>query len=83
MEVGRGRPKRRAFGSASGELEKNGRRWERGLSWGRKLMLQAERGVLELGGILLVRESLKGKRLDPGDRKYCREGGFRVRKSVL
>lgn len=40
-------------------------------------------GVLELGGILLVRESLKGKRLDPGDRKYCREGGFRVRKSVL
>lgn len=42
----RGRPKRRAFGSASGELEKNGRRWDRreGVSWGRKLMLQAERG---------------------------------------
>lgn len=38
---------------------------------------------MELGGILLVRESLKGKRLGTGDRKYCREWAFRVRKSVL
>ena len=43
---GGGVPSGGLSGSASGELEKNGRRWDRreGVSRGRKLMLRAERG---------------------------------------